>query len=232
MAFIEFLWEYETKKRCSNCFWNRTPHQVCECDPIYKLTRLRVKPNGSINKETIYSVSIEEDREILSTNYKQPLNFVDLQRRFKYRYDWDLGEEIFGITRTIPVEDAKQFNILCDLNLNADDETTIYESHIDFFDRLFGNGLDDVRREIIFQHKIKKKIPIDVQCFESKILAIKNSFLQRGLAVCHYEKPGYQMIAVLFLEKLFQILRKIKIDSLFAESPKTNPHVSQRKKRI
>lgn len=203
MSFIDFS-TYERKwkcYRCSNYTWYN--FSVCKCDPIYILNRLRVAFDEPTNKDTNYEVSIESGREVLSTLYASK---------------WDIA-----------VENAHQFNMSCNTELSADDETTVFEPHIDFFETFFGikDLINKMRRDIIFVKKTSKG-KVDKELYAKDIDIIRQTFEKNAISLCEYSHQHDKLMHML-LNKIIHIILNMRIISLFDDDQKPNAHVSRKK---
>lgn len=233
MPFIEFLRSYSTEEPCSNCLsweWAYTQDEPCHCSSMYLLQRIRVYFDEKITRESKYHVVIENNSRIISTNYKIPPSYRNISEIFDTKGDSAI---LFDITRSIPdTETSHQFNILLDLEQNADDELTIFESHVDFLNHMFGQHLKKLKAEIMSKIRVKKNYCVDAK--DPIIIKCKKDFFANALSMCCYERPDqakhHHKVVSLFLDKLFQVLYAHNITSLLPVPLKENPHMSKRKK--
>ncbi len=72
----------------------------------------------------------------------------------------------------IPVENAYKFNMYCNMELNADDETTIFEPHMPFMESLFGinDSINDLQCDIYFRKKEQKESQLIEKIFLEKLM--------------------------------------------------------------
>ncbi len=229
-SFVEFsTYEHKTtiwKCKCKKYFQHKNS---CEYQEYYELNRIRITFDESVNKFTNYEVSIEANRQ--------------------------LSKEEFGNEKmAIPVENAYKFNMYCNMELNADDETTIFEPHMPFMESLFGinDSINDLQCDIYFRKKRAKGKSINREDFSRKIDEMSKQFHSRAMKICEYQHPKFSKKSIdsgrwwrdqnnkyyhkhypivnMLLNKIFQIIIKVRIDELFDDETKENPHVSRKKK--
>lgn len=206
MAYVDF-YTYDIKEKCSYCYFSKSKyHPQCTCDHIYILNRMRVTFDDHANKDTVFNFSIEENREILSTNY----------------YD----------VESIPIQDARTFGMLCNTDLTPDDETTSFEPYVDFIGRLLGAYFGNLVGDIVFSIKTSREKDVGKTQFLARIDEIKRKFNHHAMSICHYSSQKHIKTINMILNKIFHLLVLIKVDSLFDREQKENPHVSRRKKRL
>lgn len=210
---IEFS-TYQTKWECWDCkdgyrsFRNYQPE--CQCDKIFLLNRIRIIFEEPVTKNTNYEISIEADREVSSIEFPEK--------------------------DQIPVLESSKFNMYCNMELSADDETTIFEPHIPFLESFFQvkDELVTLRNKIVFAKKMARGTMVDQTQYQDEINKIKEKFSQRANIFCVYQFDKYKdnNVKSMLISKLAQIVLKIRIESLFDEEVKENPHVGRKTKIV
>ena len=204
---------YSTKWQCYNCkygyendYYHRHQPQ-CTCDPIYLLNRIRILFDEPVSKDTIYEISMEVNKEFVQVDYPEK--------------------------DQIPVDGSQKFNMLCNMELSADDETTVFEPHCGFLETFFGikDELVALRTKIGFAKKLSKGKLIPKSEFKDEIDKLVSKFDLNANNLCTYTFFKHKAVHVksMLISKLAQILLKVRIESLFDDDIKENPHVSRRK---
>lgn len=123
--------------------------------------------------------------------------------------------------------------MLCNTETNADDETTIFEPFIDFIESFFrvNDLINQLKIEINYAKKVARNKAIDREQFDSKITMIKNSFTKHAHELRVIDSSRHQKISDMLLNKLIQVILRIKIETLFDNDQKPNPHVSKKNKQ-
>jgi hypothetical protein len=205
MAYVDF-YTYNVKDKCSYCYWGKSKyHPQCTCDNIYVLNRMRVIFDDHVTKDTVFTFSIEDKRDVLSTDYYN--------------------------VESIPIQNAQIFNMLCNTDSTPDDETTSFEPYVKFIEHFFGIYFEGLVEDIIFAKKTSKGKDIEKNQYLMKIDKIQQKFIDQAFSLCHYSSHKHIKVINMILSKIFHLLVLIRIDSLFDQEHKENPHVSKKKKK-
>lgn len=211
---IEFS-TYGTRWECWDCKDGYSSHRYrnghlekhCDCDPIFYLNRIRIIFEEPIDKNTNYEISIEKDREVLSTEFPEK--------------------------DQIQVEACQTLNMYCNLELSSDDETTIFEPHVAFFETFFNvkDELVALRNKIVFTKKMSKGKPVEIIEFQDEINKIKDKFCLNASSICEYtfSKHKSPHVKDMVIQKLAQTVLKLQIESLFDGEAKPNAHFGRKK---
>lgn len=212
MVLINIIIDYESICKCSECLYifHHNPSEfkkyICECSPIYYLTRIGIIFDEPINKDTCYQISIESDREVLSTDYLS--------------------------ANKIPIADADIFNMCANNELSADDETTIFEPHVAFFEKVLSikDKVDKLYHSITVDKWDHNGQIIDRSIYDHKMQDIRNCAEKKTISLCPVTSK-YNKIVKIIMNKIVHMILQIKIAPLFDDDKKPNPHISKRKKR-
>ncbi|AYV77730.1 MAG: hypothetical protein Edafosvirus1_61 [Edafosvirus sp.] len=190
--------------KCYNRYYR---NRKCCCILTSTLNRIRIDVNEQIDKNTNYEISIEKDRKILTSSFTNKLE--------------------------IPIDENEQFNMQCNVELNADDETTIFEPHVLFFETFFNvkHLIDNLQLQINFDKKINKGKSCDKEIYTKSINNIKQTFMENAMKMCICESQKHKKVAEMLMNKIIHIILLIKIQSLFDDDKKPNAHMTKREKQ-
>lgn len=71
MKYCLTLGNYVTKRECFICRKGGLYSGSCNCDEIYLLDRVQISFDEPLNKDTIYHITIENNREVSSKEYSK-----------------------------------------------------------------------------------------------------------------------------------------------------------------